>query len=61
MATVIPERLERFLKEDFHLRHGLGKGVNSHADVCAMQAVAWLAGRLIRHPDGRIEDELAKK
>jgi hypothetical protein len=43
-VLVIPERLERFLNDDFHLILGSGKGVNGEADVCAMQAVAWLAG-----------------
>jgi hypothetical protein len=45
MIEIAPERLQRFLSEDFHLRNGIGKGINSHVDVCAMQAVAWLAGR----------------
>ncbi len=43
-ATVLPDRLARFLLPEFHLRDGIGKGVNSHADVCVMQAVSWLAG-----------------
>ncbi len=42
--TVLPDRLARFLSPEFHLRDGIGKGVNSHADVCLMQAVSWLAG-----------------
>ena len=43
-ATVLPDRLERFMQPEFKLRRGIGKGVNSHADICVMQAVAWLAG-----------------
>ncbi len=43
-ATVLPDRLARFLLPGFHLRKGIGKGVNSHVDVCLMQAVSWLAG-----------------
>ncbi len=41
---VLPNRLERFLRPDFRLRSGSGKGVNGEADVCVMQAVGWLAG-----------------
>ncbi len=44
IATVLPDRLARFLLPEFHLREGIGKGVNSHVDVCLMQAVGWLAG-----------------
>jgi hypothetical protein len=43
-ATVLPDRLERFMQPEFKLRRGIGKGVNGYADVCVMQAVAWLAG-----------------
>ncbi len=43
--TILPDRLERFLSPDFHLRSGAGKGVNSHVDVCVMQAASWLAGK----------------
>jgi len=43
-VQVLPERLERFFQPEFHLREGTGKGVNGYVDVCAMQAVSWLAG-----------------
>lgn len=52
LGTVLRDRLERFLSPDVHLRWGRGKGANGTIDVCAMQAVAWLAGwRNTDHPD----------
>jgi hypothetical protein len=42
--AVLPDRLERFLSPEFHLRSGAGSGINGEADVCLMQAVGWLAG-----------------
>ena len=41
---MLPDRLERFNRPEFTLRSGTGKGVNGYVDVCAMQAVSWLAG-----------------
>ena len=41
---IMPERLSRLLSSDFRLRRHAGRGVNSHINVCAMQAVGWLAG-----------------
>ncbi len=43
-VQILPDRLERFFRPDFKLRSGTGKGVNSHVDVCIMQAIDWLAG-----------------
>ena len=45
-AVIMPERLERFLSPDVHLRHGTGAGANGQIDVCALQAADWLAGKL---------------
>ena len=43
-TTILPDRLKRFNSPDVHLRSGAGAGADSQIDVCAMQAVAWLAG-----------------
>ena len=54
-TTIIQDRLERFLKEDVHLRSGSGTGINGSFDACIMQAVGWLAGG-----DGKTETETAR-
>ena len=40
--TILPDRLERFLKPDQHLVSGIGKGPNGELDLCIMQAINWL-------------------
>jgi hypothetical protein len=44
MTATMADRLERFQSDGFTLRCGAGRGINGEIDVCAMQAVAWLAG-----------------